>query len=236
MTQLICRELSLGYEGKTVCEGVNLSVCEGDYLCIVGENGSGKTTLMKAILKLCPKQSGDIEFREGYSRNDVGYLPQRSELQRDFPASVQEVVTSGLTAKAGARPFFDTKMKLLAAQKMKDMGIWDIRKSPFSSLSGGQAQRVLLARALLSAGKILLLDEPTSGLDPEATEDFYSLLCRLNKEEKMTVIMITHDVVAARKYANKVLHMGKTPEFFDSVQDYINSEYFSHSAQGGEKV
>ena len=231
MPQIICDSLSLGYEGKTVCEGVSFFVNEGDYLCIVGDNGSGKTTLMRAILKLRPQQSGEIIFGEGYSRADVGYLPQRIELQRDFPASVGEVVISGLAAKCGARPFYTKEMRDSAEEKMKKMGLWEIRKTPFSSLSGGQAQRVLLARALLSAGRILLLDEPTSGLDPEATEDFYSTLEKLNREEKMTVIMITHDVGSVLKYANKVLHMGTTPEFFERVEEYERSEYFPYSSR-----
>ena len=223
MSQIICKELSLGYEGHTVCEGLNLTVEKGDYLCIVGNNGSGKTTLMRALLSLKPALSGTIAFGDGVTPRDIGYLPQQSELQKDFPASVEEVVLSGCTSRLGKRFFMGKPQRLEAMQNMKMMGVWELAKKSYRDLSGGQQQRVLLARALCAANKILLLDEPVSGLDPHASSDLYSLIHHLNKHTKTTVIMVTHDIENSLKDANKVLRMSASPEFFDSVADYRNA-------------
>ena len=223
MAQIICKDLSLGYDGVAVCEGLNFSIEKGDYLCIVGENGSGKTTLMKALLSLKAPLSGKIEFGDGVSGRDVGYLPQQSELRKDFPASVREVVTSGCTSRLGKRFFMGKAERLEAEQNMKMMRVYDLADKSYSTLSGGQMQRVLLARALCAANKILVLDEPVSGLDPAAAADMYSTIHHLNKHTGITIIMVTHDIENALRDATSVLKIGKTPTYYSSAEEYKGS-------------
>ena len=220
MAQIICKDLSLGYDGVAVCEGLNFSIEKGDYLCIVGENGSGKTTLMKALLSLKAPLSGKIEFGDGVSGRDVGYLPQQSELRKDFPASVREVVTSGCTSRLGKRFFMGKAERLEAEQNMKMMRVYDLADKSYSTLSGGQMQRVLLARALCAANKILVLDEPVSGLDPHAAADMYETIHHLNKHTGITIIMVTHDIENALRDATAVLQISKEPRLYRSVDDY----------------
>lgn len=196
-----CIDLDIGYDGKTVVSGLNLKINDGDYLCIVGENGSGKTTLMKTLLGLIPLLGGSIQ---GLNKNDIGYLPQISDIQKDFPATVEEVVLSG-TKKL----FYRKKEKDLMRFNLERLNIANLSKCNFSELSGGQRQRVLLARALCASKKILLLDEPVSGLDPKATAMMYEIINKLNKEDGMTIIMISHDLNGSLKYASNVLNVGE---------------------------
>lgn len=200
--QIICRNVSLGYEGHIVSEGIDFTVSQGDYLCIVGENGAGKSTLMKAILGLHPPLSGKIEFSDGLKQNEIGYLPQQNNFQRDFPASVEEVVISGCLNRCGLRPFYRHAEHESARTNMEKLGVWPLRERCYRELSGGQQQRVLLARALCATRKLLLLDEPVSGLDPSATAEMYAIIRRLNKEEGITVLMISHDIFAATREAD----------------------------------
>ena len=220
MSQIICKDLTLGYEGHTVCEGLNLTVEKGDYLCIVGDNGSGKTTLMRALLSLKPALSGSISFGDGVNARDIGYLPQQSELQKDFPASVEEVVLSGCTSRLGKRFFMSKADRLEAMQNMKMMNVYDLAKQSYRTLSGGQMQRVLLARALCAANKILILDEPVSGLDPHATADMYETIHHLNKHTGITIIMVTHDIENALRDATAVLKISKEPTYYRTVEEY----------------
>lgn len=196
-----CIDLDIGYDGKTVVSGLNLKINDGDYLCIVGENGSGKTTLMKTLLGLIPLLGGSIQ---GLNKNDIGYLPQISDIQKEFPATVEEVVLSG-TKKL----FYRKKEKDLMRFNLERLNIANLSKCKFSELSGGQRQRVLLARALCASKKILLLDEPVSGLDPKATAMMYETINKLNKEDGMTIIMISHDLNGSLKYASNVLNVGE---------------------------
>lgn len=196
-----CNDLDIGYDGKTVVSGLNFEINDGDYLCIVGENGSGKTTLMKTLLGLVPLLGGSIQ---GLNKNDIGYLPQISDIQKDFPATVEEVVLSG-TKKL----FYRKKEKDLIRFNLERLNIANLSKCKFSELSGGQRQRVLLARALCASKKILLLDEPVSGLDPKATAMMYEIIDKLNKEDGMTIIMISHDLNGSLKYASNVLNIGE---------------------------
>ncbi len=222
MSQLLCENLSLGYNSKTIIENLNFSVNTGDYLCIVGENGSGKTTLMKTLLHLLKPLSGKITTGDGLLPDEIGYLPQQTEVQRDFPASVYEIVLSGCQSRCGRRPFYNRAEKKLAEENIKKMGIEALKKKCYRELSGGQQQRVLLARALCATQKMLLLDEPVSGLDPIVTKEMYTLIEQLHKDG-ITIIMISHDIDAAIKYATHILHIGKNV-FFGTTQEYLSQK------------
>lgn len=222
MPQIICKNLALGYDGKTVVSGLDFEVNKGDYLCIVGENGSGKSTLMKAVLGLLPPIGGSIEFGDGLKQTEIGYLPQQTVVQKDFPASVGEIVISGCLSRSGHRPFYSKEEKALAKKSMEKMGISELEKRCYRELSGGQQQRVLLSRALCATGRMLLLDEPVSGLDPKVTEEMYELIYKLHKDDGITVIMISHDIAAAEKYASHILHIGE-PIFFGTKEEYFFS-------------
>ena len=222
MAYLTIRNLSLGYDSHAIAEHLNFTVNPGDYLCIVGENGSGKTTLMKTLLHLKTPIEGEILVGDGLMPNEIGYLPQQTVVQKDFPASVREVVLSGCVARAGLRRFFTAEEKRSADDAMKRMGITALAKRCYRDLSGGQQQRVLLARALCATRKVLLLDEPVSGLDPVVTAELYSLIAELNREG-ITIIMVSHDVGAAVRYASHILHIGETM-FFGTREAYRNSE------------
>lgn len=221
MALLTVKNLSVGYESRAVAENINFSVNEGDYLCIVGENGSGKTTLMKTLLNLMSPIGGSIERGDGLKQNEIGYLPQQTDVQKDFPASVKEIVLSGCQARGGFHPFYSKEDKERAKMNMERMGITDFTKRCYRELSGGQQQRVLLARALCASEKILLLDEPVAGLDPRVTQDLYQLIQKLN-EEGLTIIMVSHDISAAVKYASHILHVGHHI-FYGTQEEYLSS-------------
>mgnify|MGYP004468756641 FL=1 len=222
MAQLTCQNLCVGYDGTSVLQDLNFEVFAGDYLCIVGENGSGKSTLMKTILGLQPPISGRILTGDGLRKNEIGYLPQQTVVQKDFPASVREIVLSGCQGRCGSRPFYNKEEKQLAADAMEKMQIAQLAKQCYRELSGGQQQRVLLARALCATQKMLLLDEPVSGLDPKVTAEMYALIEKLNREDGITVIMISHDIAAAVKYASHILHIGDAV-FFGTKEEYRQS-------------
>ncbi len=224
MAQIICDKVSLGYEGHIIAENIKFTVDEGDYLCVVGENGVGKSTLIKAITGLMEPISGEIFLGDGVTKKNIGYLPQQTDIQRDFPASVREIVLSGCLSKCGLRPFYNKKEKEIAEENMKKLGIFDLSRRCYRDLSGGQQQRVLLARALCAAQKLILLDEPAAGLDPVAMQEMYETIHELNKKEGMTIVMVSHDINAAVKYAKHILHIGSEPLFFKSAEDYVKSD------------
>ena len=230
MAQLTCQKLCVGYDGKTVLQDLDFEVFAGDYLCIVGENGSGKSTLMKTILGLQMPISGRILTGDGLRKNEIGYLPQQTVVQKDFPASVREIVLSGCQGRCGNRPFYSKEEKKLAADAMEKMQITPLTKRCYRTLSGGQQQRVLLSRALCATRKMLLLDEPVSGLDPKVTAEMYTLIQKLNYEDGITVVMISHDLSAALQYASHILHIGDTV-FFGTKAAYLNE--FSQAWQKG---
>ena len=208
MSYLIeCKNLTAGYEGMPVVKNLSFNVSAGDYLCIVGENGSGKSTLMKTILGLRSALSGEIIFGDGLKQTEIGYLPQQTAAQKDFPATVREVVLSGCLGRKGLSPFYSKADKKLCDDNIELLGITGITHRSYRNLSGGQQQRVLLARALCATGKLLLLDEPVSGLDPMVTAEMYEIISRLNREQGITIIMISHDLQGALKYGTKILHM-----------------------------
>ena len=222
MALLTVKDLAVGYGTQIVAENINFEVNAGDYLCIVGENGSGKSTLMKTLLGLQKPVRGEITAGEGLRENEIGYLPQQTQVQRDFPASVREVVLSGCQGRGGFRPFYSTEDKKRANENMEKMGITDLASKCYRELSGGQQQRVLLARALCATRKLLLLDEPVSGLDPKVTAEMYDLISELNKE-KVTIIMISHDIGTAVNYADHILHVGDNV-FFGTRDEYLGSK------------
>lgn len=220
---LKCENVSLGYEGSVVTKNLNFTVRSGDHLCIVGENGSGKSTLIKALLGLKPQLSGDISLCGEVGKNEIGYLPQQTLVQRDFPASVREIVQSGCMNRCGLRPFYSREEKKLAEKMMERLEIVPLARRCYRELSGGQQQRVLLARALCAARKMILLDEPVTGLDPKAANEMYELIDSLNKKDGITVIMVSHDMNAAVKYASHILHVGGKQLFFGTKEEYLGS-------------
>jgi zinc transport system ATP-binding protein len=234
MSFITVKNLEVGYEKKTITEPISFKVDRQDYLCIVGENGAGKSTLMKTLLGLIKPVGGEIIFGDGLKANEIGYLPQQTVVQRDFPASVREIVLSGCQARAGFRPFYNKEEKKLAEENMERMGITQLADSCYRELSGGQQQRVLLARALCATRKVLLLDEPVSGLDPKVTADMYELINGLNRDG-ITIIMISHDIAAAVRYATHILHIGANL-FYGSREEYMESDegrFFLMSQEGG---
>lgn len=233
MAQIICENACLGYDGKPILKDLNFTVNTGDYLCILGENGSGKSTLMKTILGLTPILGGSIRMGDGLQPGQIGYLPQQTEVQRDFPASVQEIVLSGFQGSTRFRPFYSKQEKQTAKEHMRRLGIEGFANRCYRELSGGQQQRVLLARALCAAGKCLILDEPVSGLDPKVTAELYDLIALLHREGT-TVIMISHDIPAAMLYATHILHIGDSI-FFGTTREYLNSRITSNYHAEKEK-
>ena len=227
MSLLECKNLCLGYNKNILVKNLNFCVNAGDYLCIVGENGSGKSTLMRTMLGLQKAIDGSIIFGDGLQKNQIGYLPQQTQVQRDFPASVFEIVISGCQASAGFRPFYNKAEKQTAFKNMKRLGILHLAKRCYRELSGGQQQRVLLARALCATQKMLLLDEPITGLDPNAAEEMYRLVKDLNKNDGISIIMISHDVNVALNDASHILHVGANI-FFGTKE-----EYFPRRKNGG---
>lgn len=237
MPQLECRNLSLGYDSKIIVSDLNFSINKGDYLCIVGENGSGKTTLMKTLLNLHSPVSGNIITGDGLRYNEIGYLPQQTIVQKDFPASVKEIVLSGCQGRCGIRPFYKREEKNIARENIERMGISNLSSRCYRELSGGQQQRVLLARALCATRKLLLLDEPVSGLDPKATSEMYGIIEELNRQDKITIIMISHDISAAVRYASHILHIGEEI-FFGTKEEYLKSSIggqFTGNERGNKK-
>ena len=231
MGELECKNLTLGYDGNVLVRDLNFQVNRGDYLCIIGENGAGKSTLMRTILHLQKPMSGSIIYGEGLTPTQIGYLPQQTVVQKDFPASVTEVVLSGCQSKLGSRPFYSKSHRELAHENMRRLGIEALASRCYRELSGGQQQRVLLARALCATTRMLLLDEPVSGLDPKVTSEMYDLIQKLNGEG-ITVIMISHDINSAVRYANAILHIGSTV-FFGSVDEYRRSPVGERYLKGG---
>ena len=208
MAQLICRNVAVGYGSKVVLHNINFEVHAGNYICIAGENGSGKTTLMKTILGLQKPLKGEIHLGDGLHANEIGYLPQQTVLQKDFPASVLEIVLSGFQGTCGIRPFYNRKERKRAQKALQEVGMDRFSRNCYRELSGGQQQRVLLARALCATKKMMVLDEPVSGLDPKASADMYRTIYRLNRQYGITILMISHDLDLAKRYATHILRVG----------------------------
>ena len=234
-TIVSCKDVSMKYDSVFAVQNVGFDLEEGDYLCIVGENGSGKSTLMKGILGLSKPADGQILF-EGVKQTEIGYLPQQTVVQKDFPASVFEVVLSGCLNKHGFLALYSRKDKDRANKNIRLLGIKDLKKKAYRDLSGGQQQRVLLARALCATEKLLMLDEPVTGLDPVVAAEMYGLLQELNRERGITIIMISHDIKSAVKYGNKILHLQRTSLFYGLTEQYIKTDVGNRMLGGVENA
>ncbi len=224
MAQLILNNVTLAYNNQPVIKGLSFQVDSGDYLAVIGENGAGKSTLIKGVLGLLPILGGSVEFSDGITRKDVGYLPQSTAVQKNFPAGVSEIVLSGFLNRKGIFGFYTAEERRQQDEVLKRLGILNLKNRSFRELSGGQQQRVLLARALCAANKLLILDEPVASLDPLAAEEFYALIKSLNRQEKLTVIMVSHDVDTVLREADHVLHLKKDGYFFGTTDEYINGD------------
>ena len=232
MNLIECENLTMSYEGVTALKNVSFSLEQGDYMLILGENGSGKSTLIKGMLGLKQAASGKITFNDITPRQ-IGYLPQQNAIQKDFPATVREVILSGCLGSAGFGPFYSKAQKQAADQCIHHLHLEGIKKKSFRDLSGGQQQRVLIARALCATDKLLLLDEPVTGLDAVVTAEMYDLIGHLNQMHNVTIVMISHDIANALKYANKVLHISSDSSFFGTVEDYVNTDFYKNMMKGG---
>lgn len=222
---LKCESVDFGYENYDVVKDVSMEVNPGDYLCIVGENGSGKSTLTKGLLGLLKPTGGTITMSDDLRKSGIGYLPQQTPAQKDFPATVYEVVLSGCLGKRGNRPFYSSAEKQVAELNMEKLGITELQKSCYRDLSGGQKQRTLIARALCATDKLLILDEPITGLDPSTTQDFYRVIRHLNRDEKVAVLMVSHDIQNIVTQAKKILQLKQTVQFYGPVEEYRMTEF-----------
>ncbi len=230
MNIIEARDLTLAYEGVTAAEGVSFTLAAGDYLCVVGENGSGKSTLLKAVTGELKPAGGTLTVDPELRRRGIGYLPQQSKIQRDFPATAWEVVLSGCVGREGGGFLWRSVSKKKAADAMELLGIGDLARRTFGDLSGGQRQRALLARAMCASDRLLLLDEPVTGLDPEAAHGMYEAIRRINEERGCAVMMVTHDVGCALREAKSVLSMCRGHSFFGSVAAYERHERLDEAA------
>ncbi len=235
MSLIKAENVCLGYDGENVVENLFFTVEKGNYLCVIGENGSGKSTLIKALTGLKKVNSGTISFGDGLSKNQIGYLPQQTPAQKDFPASVYEVVLSGCLGRKNIFGVYSRRDRRQALDNMAILGVSDLKNKCYRTLSGGQQQRVLLARALCATKTLLLLDEPVTGLDPVATSEMYELLYHLNRDHEITVIMVSHDVNAALKYASHILHMKKDEVYFGDKESYLSTEWARAFLGDGDK-
>jgi len=234
MALISCQNASFSYDGTTVVDNLNFEINEGDYLCVVGENGSGKSTLIKGLLRLKTPQNGSIVLGDGLKANEIGCLPQQTATQKDFPASVYEVILSGRLSSRGMLPFYSRSDKEIVKENIKRLGIEDLHNRCYRELSGGQQQRVLLARALCATKKALLLDEPVAGLDPLVTNELYRIIDKINRELNITVIMVSHDIRSAVKYASHILHLSNRQMFYGTTEDYVKS-HIGIEFLGGEE-
>ena len=235
MALINCENLSIGYNRYGIVEGLCFSVNAGDFLCIVGENGSGKSTLLKSILGLNRPISGKIEFGDGLDGKKIGYLPQQTAVQRDFPASAYEIVLSGTLNSGAWRPFYTAKQKKLALDSMERMGVAHLKDRCFRSLSGGQRQRILLARAICATERLIVLDEPVAALDVDATRDMYAAIESLNRDG-IAVIMVSHDTEEALRRATHVLHVSHRPKFFGTASEYRETDLYRRMTGGGKNA
>ncbi len=232
---ITCSGAGFGYENFDVVTDVTMEILPGDYIGVVGENGAGKSTFIKGLLGLLKPTSGTIHVADELKKTGIGYLPQQTAAQKDFPATVWEVVLSGTLSRTGYRPFYSRKEKELAELNMERLGITDLRKKCYRDLSGGQKQRVLIARALCATEQLLILDEPITGLDPSAAQEFYQVVRKLNREEGVAILMVSHDIQNMVRQADRILHLKQKVLFCGSVEEYRKSPLGKQFLGGGEE-
>ena len=229
MKHIQINDLTLGYGTRKIIKNLSLTINKGEYIYVIGENGVGKSTLIKGLIGTLKPIKGSIKFDENFKKNDIGYIPQLNTSMKNFPASVLEIVLSGTINSNVFSVFYKKSEKELTKKVLKELNIYDLKDKCFKELSGGQQRKVLLARAMTSTSKILIMDEPVTGLDPKATSNFYELIKKLNKENNITVIVVSHDIKSAAKYADKILHIHNDGYCFGTVDEFksnIISEYF----------
>ncbi len=220
-TLLKVEKLEVGYGKNIVIRNASFEIKNGDFVCVVGANGSGKSTLIKAILGLVKPIKGKITFSNRLTKNEIGYLPQEMKVEQNFPATVWEIVLSGNLGKMKTAPFYKTAEKKRSTEALKKLGISHLAQLSFTELSGGQKQKVLLARALVAMTKLLILDEPSNNLDYVSRHDFYETLKSLNRTEKMTIIMITHDLDAEDLIGNKIFALADSKVTVETTKNYL---------------
>ncbi len=220
MNLIELKNLSLGYDNHIVLKNINMTIEENDFICVVGPNGSGKSTLVKGILGLIKPIKGKVKYNN-LKQNFIGYMPQETKVDSNFPASVYEIVLSGTLNKLGFRSFYTKKGKELALENLKILGIEKLKDNNFCDLSGGQRQKVLLARSLCATSKLLILDEPSNNLDSKSKKELYETIVELNKKRGITVIMITHDLDHDNLLGNKILSLREDEIFFGSTEEFV---------------
>lgn len=209
--------IKLGYNNTTVIDGLSFNINKQDFICIVGPNGAGKTTLIRGILGLLPLKSGEIKFNT--KKNQIGYIPQETAVDPTFPASVFEIVLSG--SLNNHQNFYRAETKERAKATLKLLNIIKLKDASFSELSGGERQKVLLARALMATREILILDEPSNNLDQKSKRELYETLKKLNKEQKITIVMVTHDLDHKNLIGDKILSLHDKDYFFGTTEEYV---------------
>ena len=234
MNLIECKKLSIGYGNKVVCKNINFAVERGQYVCIIGDNGCGKSTLLKTILGLNKPVNGKIIFDKSNKVSSIGYLPQQSDMQKDFPATVREVVMSGFLGGMGWRPFYNREEKAKADKVMEELEIQPLANKSYKELSGGQQQRVLLARALCATDEILVMDEPVNGLDARTIRKFYSIIRKLNSENGLTIVMVSHNIDKVVDYATHIVYLKNDMAFAGTSEDFVNSEHMENFKSGGK--
>ena len=218
MSLIKLKNLTIGYAGYAVAKNLSLTISPHDFICIVGPNGSGKTTLIRSILGLIKPLSGKIEYDQ-ISQKSIGYMPQETTVDPNFPASVFEIVLSG-TLNRG-KNFYDHSTKKAALEALKELDILSLKDASFSELSGGQRQKVLLARALVATDKLLILDEPSNNLDQKSKLSLYNLIQKIHKERGIAVLMVTHDLDHGNLIGDKILSLTSGDFFFGKTKDFI---------------
>ena len=231
MSALIrCEHVDFGYENHDAVIDVSMEINPGDYLCILGENGSGKSTLMKGILGLLKPTAGTLVVDEELRRTGIGYLPQQTAAQRDFPATVYEVVRSGCLSHLGRRPFFSRADKALAMENMEKLGIAGLSRKCYRELSGGQQQRVLIARALINEPELMILDEPETGLDFHNQILVLNMIERLSHDEGICAVMNTHYPTNALSVSDYAFILDNKGSFmYGPTEEVLNETNISRS-------
>ena len=242
MDIVVLRGVSFAYDGTPVLVDVDLTIKEGDFLAVIGPNGSGKTTLVKVILGLLQPAAGKVEVfgkppGELSDRGRIGYIPQKAtHIDPFFPASVEEVVGMALLSEVRPRAAAGREGRGRILRALETVGMREFGRWPVGRLSGGQQQRVFIARALVTSPKILFLDEPTTGVDAETQTSFYDMLDRLNRQEGLTIVLITHDIGIVNKHVTSVACLNQRLAYHGSHEEFCRSDVFRDMVSRGDHL